>query len=115
MEIDSGDPVTVITVTYHLPRDQAEFWLFCNSEKMRSALWDISSRCRTAYKHGDNEDVASFAEEIRQMIYEEVDLDDCSWAGVPYLQRDKAVKWLFYTEGKAYVPLFEMQIQAKQT
>lgn len=76
MEINQEDPITVVKVKYELPRDRDDFWLFYNAPEMRSCLCEISSRCRTAYKYGENQEIAAFAEEIQKIIYEELNLDE---------------------------------------
>jgi hypothetical protein len=73
--MDSEDPRTTVTAEWSLPRDRDDFWMAMNGSRMHSVLWEVDQTCRTEYKHGNNPQVAEFAEKIRQLIRDEIDLD----------------------------------------
>jgi len=58
----------IVTYTYELPEHQHALWLAQNAEKMRNVLDEIYEACRIKWKHGDDEKVATFAEDISDLI-----------------------------------------------
>lgn len=66
-----------VTFKYYLPENDDDVWIHINASKMYSLLWEIDQRCRSVVKYEDkaSEDRVKLAEEIRQMIYENVDMD----------------------------------------
>ena len=63
------------TYTFYLPEHQRELKMVQVGNDMYDALYEIKQLCRNASKHGDNEDVAEFADEVNKIIWE-VPIDD---------------------------------------
>ncbi len=76
MKIEDEDNRTLVTFEWTLPRDHHDFWMATHGADMYSALWDIDQKCRTAVKHGDDDAVADFADQIRDLIRANVSLDE---------------------------------------
>jgi hypothetical protein len=67
-----------VTYKFHLPDNKDDLWMHYNSQKMYSLLYDINDKCRTVMKYEDNVHDSRFnlAEEIRNMIGEEINLHE---------------------------------------
>lgn len=63
---------------YYLPEHAGEVFIHTNASKMYSLLWELDQRCRTVlkYEDGPSEDRQRLAEEIRDMIHSEINLDE---------------------------------------
>lgn len=65
-----------VTYKFYLPDNRSDLWLVQNAEKMWQLLSEIDDKCRSASKYGEIEVVSTFADEVREMIYNNVDLDE---------------------------------------
>jgi len=65
-----------VTYKFHLPDNRADLWLVQNADKMWQLLSRIDDKCRSESKYGEIEVVASFADEIREMINSTIDLEE---------------------------------------
>ena len=63
---------------YYLPDNEIELLLHTNSRKMFNLLWTIDHYCRSISKHelDPSQDRLELAEKIRDMIWDEMDLDE---------------------------------------
>lgn len=63
---------------FNLPEESYEFEILCNAQKMFSILWDIREKCRQIrkYEQSPHEERLKLANEIDEMIYENIDLYD---------------------------------------
>ncbi len=66
-----------VTFKFYLPEHNDDVWLVTNSYKMFRLLHEIDQRCRDVVKYDDKatEDKHKLAEEIRDMIFTNVDMD----------------------------------------
>ena len=64
-----------ITYKFYIPEHGHEAKCHAKTMDMYSALCDIYQICRTECKHGDNENVAKFAERVKDLVFD-VGLDD---------------------------------------
>jgi hypothetical protein len=62
---------------YCLPEHAEDVWLHIHASDMWSLLYEIDQKCRSVVKYDDkaSEDKVSFAEQIRELIRENIDLD----------------------------------------
>lgn len=69
-----------IIFKYYLPDNQEEVWLHTHASDMYILLYAIDQRCRTIIKYDDtaSEGMITLAEEIRETIRENIDLDKVS-------------------------------------
>lgn len=66
-----------VTFKYYLPENDDDVWMHINSSKMYGLLHELDQRCRTVVKYEDSasEDRLKLAEELRDMIHAEIDMD----------------------------------------
>jgi len=66
-----------VTFKYFLPEHSDEVWIHTNAQQMYSLIWELDQKCRAVLKYEDNVSEAkqNLAQEIRDMIWEEVNLD----------------------------------------
>ena len=63
-----------VNFTYYLPSHAHKLQLHMDAKLMHSILLDIETKCRSEFKHGQNQEVSEFAQEIRNLIWDEIDL-----------------------------------------
>jgi hypothetical protein len=67
-----------VTFKYWLPEHDNEVWLHTNAQKMYSFIWELDQKLRSIVKYEDipeDHPRHKLAEEIRDMIYEEIDMN----------------------------------------
>lgn len=66
-----------VTFKYFLPEHSDEVYLHTNSMQMYCLLHEIDQKCRSILKYEDNAspDKQKLAEEIREMIHNEINMD----------------------------------------
>ncbi len=66
-----------VSFKYYLPEHQDELNLHINAWKMYSLLHEIDQHCRSIikYKEDATEAEVNLCEKIREMIYNEIDMD----------------------------------------
>jgi hypothetical protein len=64
---------------FDLPEDETEHRCAINGVNWMSALFRIDENLRQISKHGDDDQRAEFADEIRDMIREEMDTYKLTW------------------------------------
>jgi hypothetical protein len=71
-------PQAEVTFKYYLPEHSGDVFIHTNASKMYSLLWDLDQKCRTVLKYEENVsgDKQKFAEDIRSMIWDEINLDE---------------------------------------
>lgn len=71
-------PQAEVTFKYYLPEHSGDVFIHTNASKMYSLLWELDQRCRTVLKYEEkaSADRQTLAEEIRKMIWEEINLDE---------------------------------------
>lgn len=74
--MDDNDSRIEVTMKFMLPRDRYDFKTSSNASAFRDALWDVDQKCRSAIKYGHDGTVSEFADSIRDLIREEVNLDE---------------------------------------
>lgn len=63
----------IVTFTFDLPEDHAEFDAARLGRTALSVLWDIDNHCRSVLKHGEpSDETAAILEAIRRMIPDEL-------------------------------------------
>ena len=77
---ESAERPVIVSFTCHLPDNQDDFWLFANASRMWSLLYALDQKCREVEKHEQNppEGRVALADELRQMIRDEIDLYELS-------------------------------------
>lgn len=71
-------PQAEVTFKYYLPEHTDEVWIHTNAQKMYSLLFDLDQKMRSIVKYEDipeDHPRHKLAEEIRSMIWEEINLD----------------------------------------
>lgn len=66
-----------VTFKYYLPENQDDVWIHTNASKMYCLLHELDQHCRKVvkYEESPSEDRVKLAEEIRDMIHAEIDMD----------------------------------------
>lgn len=64
---------------FNLPEDESEHRCAINGANWMSVLFRIDEGLRQISKHGDDAQKADFADEIRDMIREEMDTFNLTW------------------------------------
>ncbi len=66
-----------VTFKYYLPDHEDELYLHSHASDMYSLLFEIDNVCRSLIKYGDEKikDPIEFAEKIREMIHNNIDMD----------------------------------------
>ena len=66
-----------VTFKYYIPENQEDIFLHINASKMYELIYEIDQKCRSVIKYEDDptEEKFRFAEEIRDMIHNNIDMD----------------------------------------
>lgn len=69
-----------VTFKYYLPDNQEELWLHIHASDMYNIIYEIDLCCRNLIKYGDDKikDQFQLAENIREMINNNIDMDKIS-------------------------------------
>jgi hypothetical protein len=69
-----------VTFKYFLPENQDELWLHVQASRMYTLLYEIDQNCRSITKYDSmaSVDKIKLAEDIRQMIRSNIDMDRIS-------------------------------------
>lgn len=74
----TSNPLAEVTFKYYLPEHNDEVWIHINASEMYSLLWELDQKCRSICKYEDipeDHPRHKLAQEIRDMIWENVNLD----------------------------------------
>lgn len=75
--IQPEDKSAEVIFKYYLPEHSDEVWIHTNANKMYSLLWELDQKMRSIlkYEEAPKEGRADLAEEIRTMIWDEINFD----------------------------------------
>lgn len=73
----SDEKSSEVIFKYYLPEHTTEIWITNHAQRMYSIIFDIDEMCRSVlkYEDGPDEGRSTLAQEIRDYIHSEIDLD----------------------------------------
>jgi hypothetical protein len=77
MNNETPHPQSEVMFKYYLPEHKDDVWIHVNASKMYCLLNELDQLCRSILKHEQNPDEGRqrLAENIREIIQQEIDLD----------------------------------------
>ena len=71
-----------VTFKYYMPDNEDDVWMHVHASDMYSLIYDVDQFCRSVIKYGKEsqqiKDEDDFAEKIREMIRNRIDMDKIS-------------------------------------